>query len=84
MIFSKAMLERAIQKKQCSCEPTMLSVDGDYTLQAHQHEDGTIIINSFVKNKPIPPVEVQIEGLWIKYNIKKDNIFSMTQRGHDQ
>ena len=76
--FPKNMLEKAVNKTDCH-EPTYVGTDGNYILKSHQHDDGTIVINSF-EIKVVKPVEEQIEELIKKHNVD----FVMMHRGHDQ
>lgn len=46
-IFSKELLNKAIQNTSCSHQATNSGGDGKYTIFYHQHNDGVIIINSY-------------------------------------
>jgi len=67
-IFNEKTIEKAIQSNSCDHEPTYCTTDGVYTLTAHVHDDGVMVINSF-KKKDIKSVDEQIKEVRLKYNI---------------
>jgi len=71
-IFNKEMIDKVTAKMSCGHKATGIGVDGEYTLTYHQHEDGALIINSWVT--PVTPLPKKLQAV----------PFFMTSRAHDQ
>jgi len=73
----KRKLSKINVSTQCYIDnhiPTIFGVSGEYTMLAHRHDDGVLVIDSFEK-KDIKSSEEQIKEIQKKYNIKDGNVF---------